>query len=341
MDRARCASRAVIAAACAIAMPILAAPDVDAATLTVGPGQTYSTIASAVAAARNGDTVEVMAGLYINDFPDVRSRITMVAIGGRVRTRAAGFIPNGKGILVVDNDLTITGFDFVGAKVTQANGANGAGIRYDSGNMTIDDCYFAFNQDGLLANAWPGATITIRNSEFYHNGAATGPSAGYTHNLYVNGVATLDIENSYFHGAQVGHEMKSRAAVTIVRNTRIADGPTGTASYSIDLPNGGQATLENNQIEKGPRSENPTLISFGEEGAYAGSALSVSGSLLENLLVSPSTLAVDNAAGGAATLTDNTVFGLTTAQILQGPGTVSGTKWLLKDPPIPSGHPWR
>jgi hypothetical protein len=310
-----------------------------AATLMVGTGQTYATIASAVAAASNGDTVEVLAGVYINDFPDVKSQITMVAVGGRVRMKAVGPIPNGKGILVVDNDLTITGFDFIGATVTQANGGNGAGIRYDSGNMVINDCYFANNQDGLLANPWPGATIRINNSEFAHNGAATGPSSGYTHNLYVNEVATLDIENSYFHGAQVGHEMKSRADTTIVRNTRIADGPTGTASYSIDLPNGGRATIDNNQIEKGPKAENPTMISFGEEGAYGGSTLSVGGNLMENNLGADA-VGVTNAAGGSVTLNGNSVFGFTTTRLLSGSGTVSGTTWLLTDPAIATNHPW-
>jgi len=338
--QARCASCAVLAAAVVTAVPLLLGSAAQAATLMVGPGQTYATVSAAFAAANDGDTVEVMAGTYINDFPAVETKITLTAIGGRVTMRGTEFIPNEKGILVVDNDVTITGFSFVGAKVTAAAGGNGAGIRYDSGNMVINDCYFANNQEGLLANPWPGATITISNSEFYHNGAASGASSGYTHNLYVGEVATLDIENSYFHGAQVGHEIKSRADTTIVNNTRVVDGPTGTASYGIDLPNGGVATIENNQIEKGPMSENPIMISFGEEGAYATSSLSVTGNLMENDLVSPSVLAVKNASAASATLTGTSVYGLTTSQILSGPGTATGTTWLVIEPVISGTHPW-
>src|SRR5689334_14783259 len=39
----------------------------EPAVLTVGRGKKFSTIATAVAAARNGDTIEVQAGTYIND----------------------------------------------------------------------------------------------------------------------------------------------------------------------------------------------------------------------------------------------------------------------------------
>lgn len=319
---------------------LLLAGAAQAATLTVGPGQTYTTIAAAIAAAHDGDTINVLAGVYVNDFAEIRAKVTLTAIGGQATMRATGYIPNGKGILITDTDVTITGFSFVGAAVTDADGGNGAGIRYQGGNLVLNDCYFANNQDGLLANADPTGTITITNSEFYHNGATKGPGAGYTHNLYVNEVARLDIESSYSHGANIGHEIKSRAQTTIVHNSRIVDGPTGTASYSIDLPNGGIVTIGGNQIEQGPLTENPTVISFGEEGAYAGSTLSVRNNVVENDLPSGSALAVQNASGGAATVTGNRVYGLTSSQILHGPGTVSTTTFLTQEPKIGGGHPW-
>ena len=53
----------------------------------------------------------------------------------------------------------------------------------------------------------PGATVTIRNSEFGFNGAGDGRS----HGIYVNEVAKLDVANSYFHDTSVGHNLKSRA----------------------------------------------------------------------------------------------------------------------------------
>jgi hypothetical protein len=53
------------------------------ATLTVGPSLQYTTIASAVAAAADGDTVAVQAGTYTNDFLTFGGSITLQAVGGR------------------------------------------------------------------------------------------------------------------------------------------------------------------------------------------------------------------------------------------------------------------
>ena len=62
----------------------------SAATLTVGPGQTYATIASAIAASTDGDVVAVQAGTYVNDFAEITTAISLVAVGGRVTLQASG-----------------------------------------------------------------------------------------------------------------------------------------------------------------------------------------------------------------------------------------------------------
>jgi hypothetical protein len=61
----------------------------NAATLRVGPGQTYATIAAAIAASRDGDTLLVHAGTYIDDFTSPQHRITLQAVGGMVVLQAA------------------------------------------------------------------------------------------------------------------------------------------------------------------------------------------------------------------------------------------------------------
>jgi hypothetical protein len=128
--------------------------------------------------------------------------------------------------------------------------------------------------DGLAVN-----TQTITDCTFDGNGCATGPTAGYTHNIYVGyGVSTLTATGNIFEEANVGHELKSRAETNVITNNIIYDGPTGTASYDIDLPNGGADTVTGNIIEKGPHAENNAMIHFGGEGIpYGGSDLVVSG----------------------------------------------------------------
>jgi hypothetical protein len=319
----------------------LSAGAAPAATLTVGPGEAYKTIAAAVAASQDGDTIEVKAGPYDNDYAEITKKVTLTAVGGFARLHSTGLIPNRKAILITDTDITIKGFAFSGAKVSGNDGGNGAGIRYQGGDLRIEGCYFTDNQDGILGVGDGTGTVAIDKSEFFANGAAGGPSAGFTHNLYLGGLALLIIENSYFHGARVGHEMKSRANKTVIRNSRFADGPIGTASYSIDLPNGGEVTITGSEIEQGPKSQNPSIIAFGEEGnLHPGSKLTVEDSLIENDLNSPSAYGVWNAAPAPAHILNSKVYGLTLDSLFHGPATISGIEYLKTEPPIPAGHPW-
>src|SRR3954469_17279575 len=211
--------------------------------LTVGSGKQYSTIAAAVTAAHNGDTINVDAGTYTNDYASINKNITLQGVGGMVSMVSTGLIPNGKAIFITSGNITINNFEFSGAKVTDANGA---GIRYEGGNLTLNNCYFHDNEDGLLGGTWPTGTLTVNNSEFAYNGR----SEGQTHNLYIGAIANLTIDNSYFHDAKEGHEVKSRALNTTITNSRIDD-LSGTASYSVDLPNGGNAVIQNNVIQQG------------------------------------------------------------------------------------------
>jgi hypothetical protein len=326
-----------LAALTAIGMPV----DSQAATLTVGPGQQYATIAAAVAASADGDTLAVQAGTYTNDFAEIGTKITLTAVGGRVTMKATLPLPNEKAILITDTDIAITGFTFTGAHISNRLGGNGAGIRYQGGNLALNKCYFYNNQDGLLGNADPSGSITITASEFAHNGDKTGPSAGYTHNIYIGAIARADIENSYFHDANIGHEIKSRAAVTIVNDTRVVDGPIGTASYSIDLPNGGAASLTNDQIEQGPDSQNPAIVSYGEEGnIIPGSALTVSNTLIENDLTAHTPTGVANPGNLSVTLNNLNIYGLTPDELVSGASTQSGITYLTSEPKISTKHPW-
>ncbi|WP_052402160.1 carbohydrate-binding domain-containing protein [Muricoccus aerilatus] len=302
-------------------------------TLSVGAGQQFSTIASAIAASRDGDVVAVQAGTYTNDFASVNTKITIEGVGGLAHLNASGNIPNGKGILITNTDVTIKDLAFSGATVADGNGA---GIRYQGGNLTIEDSLFENNQNGLLANPVSDGTITIRSSEFNHNGVGD----GRTHNLYVGEIAKLTIDNSYFHDAVIGHEIKSRAHETTVTNSRIAEGTDGTGSYSIDVPDGGKVVVANNVIQQGARSDNPGMIHFGgENGPYAGSSISVTDNTVINHFVSPSASLLLNDTGAPAYVSGNSVFGLPN-QVVSGVGDVLNTIKLAVAPLLDLSHPY-
>lgn len=316
----------------ALVAALLAAQPSSAATLTVGPGQQYRTVAQAVAAARDGDVVQVRAGTYTNDFPPtVTRKISIVGVGGMARLVATVPPPNGKAILVTATDVTLDRLEFAGARVADRNGA---GIRYEGGRLTIRRCYFRDNENGILGGSWPSGSVDIADSEFAWNGRGD----GYTHGIYLGQIASLQVTSSYLHHTKVGHHIKSRAARTTVRNSRIVDGTGGTASYSIDLPNGGVAVISGNTIEQSATSQNYALIHFGGEGApYAGSSLQVTGNVLQNWR--SSAVGVLNQTSAAVSVTQNRLYRL--PSLIAGPGAWSGNVTLASPVAISTSAPWR
>lgn len=302
--------------------------------LTVGPGKEYATLSAAVAASQNGDTIEVQAGTYVNDFAHITTNITIEGVGGMPVFEATESIPNGKGILVVDGNVTIDNIAFTGATVADDNGA---GIRQQTGDLILNDDYFYDNQEGLLAGADPTSNILITNTEFNHNG----DGSGYTHNLYIGGkIDSLTMDDSYSHDAVVGHEIKSRAANTYIYNSRIDD-LSGSASYSIDLPNGGNVILSGNVIQQGPNSQNPHMVAYGEEGGiYPGGSLQMYGNTLLNNLTAHTPNGVLNDSTTTAQLFDTEIYGLTPAEVAAGPVTQIDDTFLSTEPTLDTSHPW-
>ena len=228
------------------------------ATVTVAHGQS---IQAAINAAHAGDTIDVAAGTYTDQFLTIRTSITLQAVGGEVLLRETTSPPNGKAMVTEGASgirVAINGFDIGGVAVPDRNGA---AVRYEGGALSLSNDYFHNNQEGLLGAADPNGSITIDHSEFANNG----DGSGSTHNIYVGAVASFTLTNSYVHDAIVGHEVKSRAANNTITGNRIFDNGS-SASYSIDLPNGGNASIANNVIEQGAHTQNPNIIAYGEEG---------------------------------------------------------------------------
>lgn len=233
--------------------------------ISVGPNARIHTIATAAALARNGDTIEIAAGDYPQDVAIwTQDNLTIRGMsgknGGLVRLLAKGASAEQKAIWVVrGGKILIENIEFSGARVPDKNGA---GIRFEEGQLTIRHCRFIDNENGLLSAGDPDATLDIENSEFGHNGAGD----GYSHNLYVGAIRKLTVTGSYFHHANVGHLLKSRARENHIRYNRLSDEAGGRASYELEFPNGGIAYVTGNIIEQSATTENPTLISFGAEG---------------------------------------------------------------------------
>jgi hypothetical protein len=300
--------------------------------LTVGAGQQFSTLKAAVAASTDGDVLLIQPGTYLNDFATINAAITLKGVGGMVHMKAEASPSDGKAIFTVNDDVTFENFEFSGAAVPDQNGA---GIRHQGGDLTVLNSYFHDNQTGILTNNGTDLTVTIRNSEFANNGIGD----GYTHNIYANRIGRLEIDNSYFHDIAIGHHIKSRAAETIVTSSVIADYDS-SSSYSIDLPNGGKATISSNFIHNGPNSDNFAMVSFGVEGnLHAASSLTMQDNTAVNDVRWGAMLW--NTTGISADISDTSVWGMTASQLVNGLAEIAGTDILGARPAVDGSSPWR
>jgi hypothetical protein len=230
-----------------------------AATLKVGPNQTYKAPSAAAAAAKNGDHIEIEPGEYFDCAVWNADNLVIEGTGpGVVITDKACM---GKGLFVVEGkNTTVRNLTLTRSRVPDMNGA---GIRLDNGNLTVDRVKFIDNQNGIMGGV-PGTTVTVRNSDFDRNGTC---QAACAHGIYIENVDLLRIENSHFSNTRQGHSIKSRALRTEVIGCTITDGPEGTSSYLIEAPNGGTLVVSDNTLEKGPKSENHNAaIIIGAEG---------------------------------------------------------------------------
>lgn len=234
--------------------------DAQSATLQVGPQHALTRPSEAAAIARNDDVIEIEAGEYIGDAAIWRAdRLTLRGVNGMAHLRSNGVTAQGKAIWVIKgNDTLVENVGFHGARVPSRNGA---GIRQEGSNLTVRNSLFRHNENGILAGTNPSSEIVIETSEFDGNGHGDGKS----HNLYVGAIRSLVLRNNHIHDAHVGHQVKSRAAVTRILNNRIEDGKEGDSSYLIDLPAGGSVEITGNLLQQGRYALNTTMISYGAE----------------------------------------------------------------------------
>jgi hypothetical protein len=247
---------------CLAVLPAGAAAGASGRVLRVGPARQFKTVRAACAACRDGDTVEIDAGVYKGDVCKwTRSDITVRGVGGMAHLDADGKHEGGKGTFVVHGrNFTAENLEFSGSKVPDENGS---GIRAHGRGLTVRNCYFHDNENGILGGGGSESDVLIEYCEFARNGHGD----GYSHNMYISHVRSLTVRFTYSHHANIGHNLKSRALRNVITYNRIMDEADGRSSYSIDLPNGGFSVVVGNLIQQGPRTDNSAIFAYAAEGA--------------------------------------------------------------------------
>lgn len=318
----------------------------------------FATISAAMTASSSGDVLMIPAGLYVEEFPLITHSLTLQGVGGMAHLQTPNPLPaNDRAVLFVAGgagaDLTVQNIEISGA--ARPSWTNGAGILFEigNGNLRVVDSWFHHNENGILVGDGAATTVEILRSEFSFNGNPTYPGTiSPAHNLYVNQVASLTVTDSLFHSVRTNHELKSRAQSTTILNSRFVDGPDSQASYSIDLPNGGIARIEGNQIVKGPQAVNRHIIHFGGEAVptWPDSRIDIVGNIIINQREAGATALFNQSRDAAnlanpAAMTGNTIYNVPVLhQTVYGPYdlTLAGNLLLTgAAPSVSIAPPWQ
>ncbi|MBL7920832.1 MAG: T9SS type A sorting domain-containing protein [Bacteroidia bacterium] len=292
---------------------LLLATHTRAVVWYVGATQTYTMPSQVAALVNHGDTVNIDAGTYnSNVCAWNKNNLLIRCINGMAHLKSNGLSYGDKAIWVIQGNNTI--IDHIEFSLCTSTSQNGAGIRQEGINLTVRNCYFHDNENGILAGALTGCKITIEYCEFNLNGAGD----GFSHNLYIGHIDTLVFRYNYSHHCKIGHELKSRANYNYILYNRLGNEASGTASREIDLPNGGISIIMGNIIQQGINGTNSGIIGYGLEG--------LTNSGWHNLYVINNTIVNEKTAGTFISVPNNANLLKVYNNIFAGQGAVlSGT----------------
>jgi hypothetical protein len=218
------------------ALAMALAPHVaHAATLRVGPGRPYTTIAAAVTAARSGDVLSIDAGSYGGIVTVEGKDLQLIGVG------LVTWEDDGDSLLQV-NDSTVTVQNIV------FRPTDGRGIRADEGaNVTLVDVEISgSNSDfnGAAIAVYGDSTVTATGCLFSDNTSIYRffQSEGYGGHVTVRSGTFVVSDSTFIAGsAQLGGAiyMDSGATVTVTRTTftdhDAASGGVFWGSDEVDL----------------------------------------------------------------------------------------------------------
>jgi hypothetical protein len=260
------------------AIIILCYTNANATVWNIGASRIYTLPSQVKALVKDGDTIYIDGGIYANDATKwVNKNLKFIGLGAsnnRTILRYTGDIPNGKGIFVFELPGTsdnpyLENIVFDGAQVSDANGGNGAGIRFQSNNITIKNCKFINCQNGILEGHGNVTTsnVIISNSEFQNNGYQLPNDAtfsGYAHHIYISASAdTLIVKNCYFHKPRgQANSLKTRAQRSYILYNLIDEEDIGYGSWELNIAQGGLNVIMGNVFIQGTSGANHGIISY-------------------------------------------------------------------------------
>jgi hypothetical protein len=239
-------------------------------------GRGYASLKDAVAAIGNGKgTVVIAPGAYAQ---------CAVQEGGDIVYRAQtpgsvildGVPCEDKAALVLrGRSSSVDGIIFQNLRVPDGNGA---GIRLESGDLTVANSLFRNSEEGILSGDAPGNSVTIDKSTFRHLGRCD-RDLDCAHGIYIGRYGKLTVTRSRFDQGDGGHYLKTRTPRVTITDNSFDDSGGRLTNYMIDLSNGASGEISRNEMVQGRNKDNySAFITVAPEGReHDSSGLSIAG----------------------------------------------------------------
>ena len=176
-----------------------------------------------------------------------------------------------KGLFNVGNfDVTFRNLIFKGFRRRDGYG-NYAAVRIGedflsaptNNKIVFEGCDIAGCDNGIMGGS-KGQSVEIKGCHIHENGNETGRA----HNLYIGNVDSLVVDRLLSTRCTIGHLLKTRAALTTIRNSRLLGGG-GTESACLDVPNAGVLDVDNLVCDKSVDSDAHWIIHYSGENQDA------------------------------------------------------------------------
>ena len=243
--------RLVLLLACVV---VLVAGPAAARVFYVGTGHQYQRPSQVAALVAPGDAVEIEPGEYYDCAIWRTDRLTIIGRGaGPVITDTqcadkAAFVING-------DDVVLRNLTFARIRVPDRNGA---GVRHQGQDLTIENCRFINNEIGLLSSAPATARITIRDSRFERNGLCV--DGRCLPSVSVPAITVLRMERSVLTASRGGSLLRSGAVKTVLLGNAFGGGSSGTAETLLLAS--GDLRAEGNRFERDADAQEAPAITL-------------------------------------------------------------------------------
>ena len=242
----------------------------------VETGRRFGDLQDAVSSVRTGTaTILIAPGVYRQCAVQSGGRITYKAAtpGSAIFERVAC---EDKAALVLRGAAaTVDGLVFRGYRVRDGNGA---GIRSETGDLTVVRSRFLDSQEGIAGGQPAAQRIVIDQSDFAGLGQCD-EAPNCSHSIYLGNRGQVTVTRSHFSRGTGGHYVKLRSPTVTITDNSFDDRAGAKTNYMIDLPEGATGTIARNVFVQGARKENGSaMIVVGAEAkTYRSAGLRIDG----------------------------------------------------------------